>query len=1028
MKNTGFLFTPVFMAVLLLFFGAAMATATFIENDYGREAAYSAVYASKWFEFIMLLLAVNLAGQVIKYKLYRREKLTILVFHLAFIIILAGAAITRYTGFEGTMHIREGETADKIRSAEHYIGYVVENENGEVIARKNEIFSTKYFSPGKYVRKIKTGGEKLEIFMAGIIRNAAMSVAEDSGGKPMIEFIASTPGTGFYSIVLKEGDTVTVGDHIIGFGGNVNAEIVITCDSSGFYAVAASELTEGGMMSGTRKVYRPGERIKLSPMQVLAAGDIRLVPKTLTHSGVLKPVPVDPSGQETGRTAYVFHINYGAQTSSLTLWQDEKENFSMARTIIAGKKVDIRYGAGEVQLPFALKLNDFIVERYPGSNMPSGYKSDVILTGASGEVIMPYVIYMNNVLKYKGYRFYQSSYDSDEKGTVLSVNHDVAGMVVTYSGYALLFIFIILSLINPASLFRQANIRLWNTPFGKGLTAFLVLIFGSGLSVINAQDHFVPLKKAAEEAGMILVQDQKGRTEPLYTLSYDILRKVTRKNEFNGLSPMQVFSGIWLDFEHWQSVPLIRVSNSDLAKKAGISGKMASFSNFVDFSKGGVYRISEDVQRAYAKKPGERNKYDKEVIKVDERINIIYMIYTGDFLRLFPSGDSLGSWLPPAEALRTSASGEDSLFIRNVYNLLTSSVADGNAGRVKQAASLIYQWQKRLAGYELPTEKKIRLEVLYHKAKVFERLFPYYATTGILALILLLFTIIGGRQYGRIAENTVTLLLAAGFAVHTAAFIMRWHISGHAPLSNGFESMVFISWVTILAGFIFRKKSGFVMPATAILSAMTLLVAHMSFMDPEITNLVPVLKSYWLTLHVSVITSSYAFLGLGAIIGMIVMLLLVFSKEVNIENIGSSINTLTVINYRTVVTGLYLLTAGTFLGAIWANESWGRYWGWDPKETWSLITIIVYTLVTHSRMIPAFKNVFAFNLLSMLAISSVLMTYFGVNYYLSGLHSYAGGDPVPVPAFVYVAVILVAVLSVLAYMKFRIWDKRVEKN
>src|SRR5659263_180783 len=200
---------------------------------------------------------------------------------------------------------------------------------------------------------------------------------------------------------------------------------------------------------------------------------------------------------------------------------------------------------------------------------------------------------------------------------------------------------------------------------------------------------------------------------------------------------------------------------------------------------------------------------------------------------------------------------------------------------------------------------------------------------------------------------------------------------------------------------------------------MTLMVAHLSFMDPEITNLVPVLKSYWLTLHVSVITGSYGFLGLGAILGLITLILLSLSNVSNRERIANTIDELTVINFKTLTLGLYFLTIGTFLGAVWANESWGRYWGWDPKETWSLITIVIYTLVTHSRMIPGLKNVYAFNLLSLFAFSSVLMTYFGVNYYLSGLHSYAGGDSVPVPVFVYIAVIVLVSLSVIAYMKYR---------
>jgi cytochrome c-type biogenesis protein CcsB len=204
---------------------------------------------------------------------------------------------------------------------------------------------------------------------------------------------------------------------------------------------------------------------------------------------------------------------------------------------------------------------------------------------------------------------------------------------------------------------------------------------------------------------------------------------------------------------------------------------------------------------------------------------------------------------------------------------------------------------------------------------------------------------------------------------------------------------------------------------------MTLMVAHLSFMDPEITNLVPVLKSYWLTLHVSVITGSYGFLGLGAVLGLITMVLLLFLNDRNKERISATIDELTVINYKTLTFGLYFLTIGTFLGAVWANESWGRYWGWDPKETWSLITIILYSIVIHSRNIPGMKDIFTFNLLSLFAFSGVLMTYFGVNYYLSGMHSYAAGDPVPVPTFVYVAVILLATLSVVANYKYKSFRK-----
>ena len=279
--------------------------------------------------------------------------------------------------------------------------------------------------------------------------------------------------------------------------------------------------------------------------------------------------------------------------------------------------------------------------------------------------------------------------------------------------------------------------------------------------------------------------------------------------------------------------------------------------------------------------------------------------------------------------------------------------------------------------------------------------------------------VIKGRKDSSLFVKVLGWFLLAGFLFHTLGLALRWYIAGHAPMSNGYESMTFISWAIILAGLIFSRKSAFALSAAALLAGMTLMVAHMSFMDPEITNLVPVLKSYWLTLHVSVIVSSYGFLGVGAILSLINLILLSLSNDKDRERISDTIDELTVINFKTLTIGLYLLTIGTFLGAIWANESWGRYWGWDPKETWSLITIIIYSIVIHSRRIPGMKDIFTFNLISLFAFSSVLMTYFGVNYYLSGMHSYAAGESAPVPSFVYIAVIVLAGLSLLAYSKYK---------
>jgi len=481
---------------------------------------------------------------------------------------------------------------------------------------------------------------------------------------------------------------------------------------------------------------------------------------------------------------------------------------------------------------------------------------------------------------------------------------------------------------------------------------------------------------------------------------------------------MQVFLGIYFDFDNWKNVPLIKVSSSDLKSSIGINGDMAAFTDLVDIDGNGTYKLAELVNSAYAKSPGARNKMDKEVMKVDERLNIIYMIYKGDFLKLFPLKDSTYTWGSTDEALKHAINKEDSLYLNNVMHLLGDAVQSNNLAAVRQIAGSVSGYQTRFSEYSLPSDTKTKAELTYYKLNIFEKLFPFYATVGLIMLISLIVMVIKGTREKSMIIKIMGWILFAGFLMHTFGLGLRWYIAGHSPMSNGYESMLFISWVTLLAGFIFSRRSAFTLSATSVLASMTLMVAHLSFMDPEITNLVPVLKSYWLTLHVSVITGSYGFLGLGAILGLIIMILIALSNDKNRLRISATVDELTVINFKTLTLGLYFLTIGTFLGAIWANESWGRYWGWDPKETWSLITVIIYSIVIHSRLIPGLKDIFTFNLLAVFAFSSVLMTYFGVNYYLSGLHSYAAGDPVPVPGFVYVAVFLLTVLSIVSYFKY----------
>ncbi|MGD0341702.1 MAG: cytochrome c biogenesis protein CcsA [Bacteroidales bacterium] len=1022
MKIIKFLFSPAFTGIFFVVFALSMAAATFIENDFGSAASYNLVYNARWFELILILLSANLIGQIIIHRLFRRDKLPVALFHLSFVLMVAGAGITRYFGWEGSIHIREGETSSVCYSSGKYVGYSVRDKNGSVIDRHSGRYTMTSLTAGNYRRNISLNNKKYELVLSRIIPNAEETITDVPEGLPLVSLAISNSTGSRENIILKKGESKNILGVSIGFSAPVRTDIDINADSGRFSVSSGNELKQMSMMSQGTRTLKPGERLAMKPLQILTFRDIMIVPRQMSFVGTVTAVAVDPEQQETGRNAFIFDVNAGGKSETVCLWDSDWQPAESGACNLDGYRFEITYGSKEVTLPFSLRLNDFILERYPGSSSPSGYKSNVTLIDKAAKVEKPFMIFMNNILNYKGYRFYQSSFDKDEKGTMLSVNHDPGGILVTYTGYAFLFLFIILSLISRNSRFRTIKASAWSSPLRKGIAALLFFMIISGFSAIDAQ-KFIPGREGSEEFGKVLVQDQKGRTKPLYTLSNDILRKVSRESKFEGNTSMQVFLGLYFDFDHWKDVPLIRVSDADIRKSLGITGNMASFSDLVDINGKETYKLSRQVNAAYEKSPAQRNKFDKEVMKVDERVNIIYMIYKGDFMKIFPLKDGSHKWGTYEDAITTAGSRKDSLYLQKVMPLLAESLQTNNSITSRQITESVIGYQKKYAEYALPSASKTNAEVTYYKLSIFEKLFPFYAIIGVVMLLGLIFMVIKGKTKTSLFIKALGWMLFAGFLFHTAGLALRWYIAGHSPMTNGYESLIFISWVTLLAGFVFSRRSAFSLSATAVLAGMTLMVAHLSFMDPEITNLVPVLRSYWLTLHVSVITGSYGFLGLGAILSIIIMILLLLSNPENRDRISNTIDELTVINFKTLTLGLCFITIGTFLGAVWANESWGRYWGWDPKETWSLITIIVYAFVIHSGMMPGMKSIYTFNLLSLWGFSSVLMTYFGVNYYLSGMHSYATGEPVGVPFFVYFAIAVLAGLCVAAYKKYRKFEK-----
>ncbi len=734
------------------------------------------------------------------------------------------------------------------------------------------------------------------------------------------------------------------------------------------------------------------------------------------------------TGQKNTPGILTFLVTDGNSQKEVSIFEKRGSQQEPVTFDLGSTRLSLSYGSRLIKLPFSLKLKDFQLERYPGSNSPSSYASEVVLTDKENHVEMPFRIYMNHILNYRGFKFFQSSYDPDEKGTILSVNHDALGTTLTYIGYFLMTLGMIISIFNKNSRFmklaRKTGVS--GRTFHTVLTGTVLLFAQSFLfpGNISAQekDNAPPPKvipaPAAREFSYVLVQDQGGRIKPFYSLSSDILRKTLRKNKYEGQDPVQVVLGMYFYPQSWQHEPMIRVSGEIIPGLLGVKGKYASYIDFFDPANHFAYKLKDYVQKAYHKRPAERNKFDQDVMKVDERLNVCYLVYSGALLRIFPAkGDPEHHWHTPRDA-RNFVPAKDSLFVTTVLaNWIKAVNAPGSENKATEILNSLKEYQ-RLNGAEIvPSDTKVKLEVFYEKYEIFGKLTSWYGLIGFILLIILFVKIIHQNFSGGLSIKICTWLLLLGFIFHTGGLGIRWYISGHAPWSNGYESMIYIAWAAMLAGLIFVKKTPFALAAAAILSALTLFVAHLSWMNPEITNLVPVLKSYWLTIHVSVITASYGFLGMGMVIGLVNLILYIMKNDKNHRRIQQQLEILTHVSEMALILGVYFVSIGTFLGGVWANESWGRYWGWDPKETWAMITGLVYVFVVHMRLIPGLKGYFAFNVASVLAFFSVIMTYFGVNYYLSGLHSYAQGDAVPIPSFVYYALAILTLLIVFARIK-----------
>jgi cytochrome c-type biogenesis protein CcsB len=627
------------------------------------------------------------------------------------------------------------------------------------------------------------------------------------------------------------------------------------------------------------------------------------------------------------------------------------------------------------------------MRKYPGSMQPSSY--DSFITVIDGNKSFPYHIYMNHILVYKGYRFYQASYFPDEQGSILSVNHD-PGMWLTYFGYALLAIGFFWSMIYRKSRFMMTVKKLQKS----GLFAFLLfmLTIPNVTKAMSLDEYAKNSLNTAKEFSTILVQ-QNGRIKPMDTLDLDVIHKITKKAKLLNMDYNRLITGMLSYPEIFQNAPLIYVGHPAVRKELGIVGKYAPYNIF--FGSDGNLKYSKEINDAFNTPDKDRTKVQREWIKLNERIYVSFLVFTGQIFKIYPTADAKNEnykWYSPFEIQKMAIAKKLDPFTGNFYvnqfATLIKALRNYDVKKVAQIKDNIYKIQKEYSAEILPDSDKIKWELRYNHWQIFPSLIGVYSLLGIILIFIGFAEILKEKRFPAIEKILYSLgVLALTF--HTLNMLLRWYIAGHAPWSDAYESIVFIAWGSAFASLIFFRKSMLSLGAGLFVAGMFMMVAHLNNIDPQITNMVPVLKSYWLLIHVAVITSSYGFLGVGSMLGALNLILFALRKYKNLDNRIKQLNN---IIYIALYIGLALLSIGTFLGGVWANESWGRYWSWDPKETWSLITMIVYALVIHGKMIPKLRGEFIFSLLSFLSFFFVLMTYFGVNFYIAqGLHSYGQG-------------------------------------
>jgi len=647
---------------------------------------------------------------------------------------------------------------------------------------------------------------------------------------------------------------------------------------------------------------------------------------------------------------------------------------------------DEEQGMKEEKLPFSLCLQKFEAKMHDGTNAVADYSSKFTVIDrddkSEGEVSM------NNIYSHRSYRLYQSSYDEDGKGSVLAINADPYGIPVTYTGYALLFISLVWMLFDPKGGYR----KLLKSPLLKKGALMIALILSMGniqtlhaeSATGNLQNAVLP-KETAEKFGElhILYND---RICPVQTFALDFCKKIYGARSYQGLTAEQVLSG-WVFYGNtWANEPFIKIKSGEM-KTAMNLPDYASLNTFFNREMGG-YTIGQYVQEYYN---GQQDKFHQQAADIDGKIQIIMELREGISLKVLPytftknvkatkehSFIKAGTttWFSPVDKLPQAVEHQHALYIRNVFSLLNGDVKAGNTSRVNEFFAKMKKYQEVSSGNSLPTATQYKAERINNAFPFATILFMANLTLGFIALFYTIYRMTKKKEI-KVLNIALPILLGVSFLALTFGLALRWIISGNVPMSNGYESMLTVAWFVMLISILMQLRIRIVMVFGFLISGFFLLVSHINQMDPAIGQMMPVLNSPLLSIHVSIIMMSYALLSLTFICGIM---------GICMRSHGEELQALSRIFLYPALTTMGF---GIFIGAIWANVSWGNYWSWDSKETWALITFMIYAVVVHTQSLSVFRKPLVYHIYITLAFLSIAMTYFGVNYFLTGMHSYA---------------------------------------